>query len=159
MDARLVVVWVSLFFLFGCFGNCSADPPEHIDLVQLDDDFKVAITESDQACTLRYLGPTGAGSVGLLPSPPCRLVLDWQGRVKTHSYDDLGPGVVAVVIGTPIEDPEHDHKALLMRADCGAQIQGVVFRNNGVFPLPQAHDVVRCADNGVDEREFWSLSH
>lgn len=90
----------------------------------------------------------------LLSLPPCRFVLGWQGRVKAYRYEDLGPGIVAIVIGTPIQDKEGAYKALAQRNDCGARIQGVVFRSDGVYPLPKAQDAVRCADNGVDEKEF-----
>ena len=159
LETRLgVVILCLLFFLAGII-NCSGRLSEAGDIAQQVGEFKVTITDAGQVCTLRYIGPLHKGSARLLPSPPCHFVLDWQGQVKTYRYEDLGPGLVVVVIGTPIQDREGAYRALAQRNDCGAQIQGIVFRNDGVFPLPKAHDAVRCADNGVDEREFWSLTH
>lgn len=121
--------------------------------------FALTIKETSDACALSYSREKQERFISLLLKPPCHFVLDWQRNIKAIPYEDLGPATVVIIVGTPISDNDPAHANLRIRDDCGAQIQGIVIRQNGVSALKQVHDAVRCANNGVDEKEFWFVSH
>jgi len=114
---------------------------------------------ADGSCRLSHRGPLGERNLTLPLRPPCAFVQDSKGEIKAPEYRDLGPARIAVVIGTPILANDPAYAALRTRSDCGAQIQPILVRKGGAVDLLQLHDSIRCARNGMDEKEFWFLAH
>ena len=92
--------------------------------------------------------------LSLVPRPPCHFSLGHEGKVQRFTYPELDDATVVIVIGTP---PEKDlAEPLTLRDDCGEESQGVILRQELVSLSERvARGSLKCADAGVDEKEFW----
>lgn len=122
--------------------------------------YRVAIENAGEVCALQVRRERAdrVMTVTLSLTPPCHFVRDWQGNIQSYRYADLGPAQVVAVVGTPVPEGQLP-EALRGRGDCGGQLQAVLVRADAVDAVATVHDTVRCADSGLDERVFWSLSH
>jgi len=139
----------ALYLLIGAEKSSQSQNREQIEV----EGFKVTLSAPEGSCRLAFSGGQGQGlgTVALDVPPPCRFVRNAKGETLFSSDD--GRQLVAVIGGTPEEDPVDP---LTSRPDCGTAMAGVEYEG-GRFAASSyvMGPGVYCAQMGLEGREIW----
>ena len=112
----------------------------------------------------------------LLDNEKCSLVIDGKvlnvgikpkcyfvkhsvtGSIRVKYYNDIKSYVLLIVGTSAPKDP--DYPLTLVRSDCGRQMQALIIKNKMASLSSRVFSgSLTCAGVGVDEKEYYILSH
>jgi hypothetical protein len=114
----------------------------------------ITITLSNLDCVVRVSGQKLLPALG----PKCHFIKDGaSGKVKSKYYADIQSHVV-LLLGNSVSN-EAVFPLSKTRNDCGSKLQALIISNRVQFSSKTLSDTFTCAGVGVDEKEFYMLSH
>jgi hypothetical protein len=81
-----------------------------------------------------------------------------SGIIHTKYYKDINAHVV-LIVGDPLpKDP--NYPLTVSRSDCGSTIKALIVNETSIYLSDKSFsETVTCAGVGVDEKEYYMLSH
>jgi len=79
-------------------------------------------------------------------------------KIEIKFINDIN-SYVLIIIGRSVKN-HPDFPFTKTRNDCGSQLQAIIIPKKGALRLSKViTDSITCAAIGVDEKEFWIISH
>ena len=115
----------------------------------------VKISLDSEKCSLKLDDKT----LNIEMQPKCYFVKNSATEsIGIKYYDDIKSHVL-LIVGTSVpKDP--DYPLTLIRSDCGSQLQALIIKNGKAqLSSKTFSNTLTCAGVGVDEKEYYILSH
>ena len=90
--------------------------------------------------------------------PPCYFLRS-EKEVQSYSYKEVNTKVI-IITGAIMDKRTQEYMGAPAHMVCGTKAQGILFRNDSIIVTDTLlHGGIICKDEGLDEKDFWTLAH